>query len=247
MWSHETPEHAITTPIHTFIHPEFESQVNVIGMMHVAQPNYYRIIQAIVDHRDNAGAIVHYEGIKSMSADDLASAPRSVVIKAEYSRDIFQQVYSWFDEVGLVRQKNALNYHKHWENHDMTESELLDRLNGFALRRQRTLTNFLGKMHRKAEYEARQEFILSILKKTMDSDRTNNWMAKLLLGVQNEIIIDDRNAIALSAFDEQQQADPEADVVLLWGAGHLPGLGVGLQKRGFVKVDVQKVTAIVSS
>ena len=48
-----------------------------------------------------------------------------------------------------------------------------------------------------------------------------------------ELILDDRNRVALECLDEVQLVDPEASVALFYGAAHMPGLAEGLETRGW--------------
>ncbi len=64
------------------------------------------------------------------------------------------------------------------------------------------------------------------------------------MGDTTSAVLDFRNDIALKAIDEQQEKTPGTDVLLLWGAGHLPGLGEGLQQRGYAKVNEENLVAM---
>jgi hypothetical protein len=49
-------------------------------------------------------------------------------------------------------------------------------------------------------------------------------------GPAAKVLVGDRNTVALQAV-----ADSGQDLVLIWGAGHMPGIGAGLHKQGFVR------------
>jgi hypothetical protein len=49
----------------------------------------------------------------------------------------------------------------------------------------------------------------------------------------DKIIVDHRNDVALNAVRETLDKDPDQDIALLWGAGHIPGLKSGLEQLGY--------------
>jgi hypothetical protein len=53
-----------------------------------------------------------------------------------------------------------------------------------------------------------------------------------------------RERIVLKALDEQRTQTPDADFVLVWGAGHLIGIGQGLTERGYKQETETWHTAI---
>ncbi|MFN8559551.1 MAG: hypothetical protein U0531_20170 [Dehalococcoidia bacterium] len=55
------------------------------------------------------------------------------------------------------------------------------------------------------------------------------------------MLIDERNAAALAAFDA---TEPGRDVIITYGAGHVPGLIDGLRARGYVSEGRDWVTAL---
>ena len=57
------------------------------------------------------------------------------------------------------------------------------------------------------------------------------------MGGLMELILDDRNRVALECLDEVQLVDPEASVALFYGAAHMPGLAEGLEIRGWTPVE----------
>ena len=56
------------------------------------------------------------------------------------------------------------------------------------------------------------------------------------LGKMMEIILDERNDVALDILDRTLAAEQARDIALLYGAAHNPGLAIGLQERGFEAV-----------
>lgn len=76
---------------------------------------------------------------------------------------------------------------------------------------------------------------LGVLTRLATLDRFG-LMARMILGDKHREIILERNRAALAALP------PEGDAVLVWGAAHLPGLGVSLRKAGFRRRSAEWVS-----
>ncbi|HTE57134.1 MAG TPA: hypothetical protein VK694_00160 [Verrucomicrobiae bacterium] len=238
---------AVTTSIHTYVHREYENQVDVIGAIHVAQLPYYEAIQGLIDSKhDDNGAVVHYEQIIKNTPEEFQQAGRAVRARAECVRVMMRGVYGLFgdlEEWGLVKQTSAITLRDDWQNYDATEIDLARRLSSFALRRHTLFVRGMKWLYEDMDPEERQKMVKEAL---MDREERpfSPRILKLLIGDLSKQIVDYRNDIELEAVDGQIQDDPETDMVLLWGEGHLKGLGQGLLGRGFVKVDEDKLVAM---
>ncbi len=241
------PERTIvSTPVHEYTHPEFENQITLMGMIHIAQESYYRSVQEMIAGHEAGGAIVHYEGVKDVRPST-ADIPEAHIEKADRLKAVMSSIYGWFENSGLSLQTEVLEYSEDWENHDSTLIELAGRMSNLSSRRLSRFIGFYDHLFEDMKPEQQQKLVLKFaqaMERGLSKDRQMGWASRLLLGNLKGPILDYRNDIALAALDEASAADPESDFVLVWGAGHLRGLGKGLVKRGYQKVDEDKVQAI---
>lgn len=238
----------ITTPVQFYTHPEYENQVSLFGMIHIAQPHYYQGIQTWVDWTDKGGAVIHYERVKRATSEELQASPRSVRAKAAHMESFMKSLYGWFDSFGLVKQSEAMTYRPHWENHDASILDLAERIGSSVIRRNLIAVKVIELMFRRTGPDTKQDFLVSALHNILSDDNghedTKRRLSGILVGNSDGAVVDYRNDIALTAFDDQQRVAPGSDVTLIWGAGHLPGLGKGLENRGYTKAYEERVVAI---
>lgn len=249
MATHNALERPVTTPIHTFTHPEFENQVDLIGMIHTAQPHYYQTIQRRADTSYAHGAAVHYEKVRASSPEDLFWSEPEIQAKLVALGRIMQTTYSLFDglDLGLVKQLDAMEYRSGWQNHDALDVEIVDRIGTFTLKRHQAVLSLLSLAYENMDPDERREQLRSTFLDALQDEskgRIGRVFGRVLLGSMDGAILKFRNEIALDAFDRQQDVAPGANMVLLWGADHLPGIGKGLKKRGYKKAEEERLVAI---
>jgi hypothetical protein len=235
----------ISSPIHTYVHPERHSRIDLIGMIHIGEASYYQRVQNIVDARNADGALTHYEMVKRAGTAELTTAPRRVQANVQRVRAIMRNVDSLFEGLDLTHQKKGLMYRQSWENHDTTEIDEAARMSTIPLSGLLMATRAMRAFAQTLPPNERRDLLVQNLQQTTNNLHSRQSPLKRLLYGNNErVIIDYRNDIALEAIDNQLQEEPESDLVLLWGMGHLAGLGAGLKNRGFSKVDEQRLVAI---
>ncbi len=254
MTTSEQELQAVQTPIHTYTHPWYESQVDLIGMIHIAQAPYYDTIQTIIDTKEAEGAAVHYEKIKQNTPEEHANADPLTIAKASQLRTMMKGIYGILEDLdlGLVKQLDSLTYPEHWQNHDATELDIASRLGSFTVMRHvgliKLITSGFNLLDGDEERQQKRDILLKALHSaTQEESPREKLIKKVLFGSLDDTILDYRNNIALRAYDRQQRVDPKAATVLIWGAGHLKGLGAGLARRGYKKVHEQKLVAIDAS
>lgn len=243
----EARQPAVLTPVHDYEHPDQDTIVTLVGMVHFAQPGYYREVQTVIAEREREGATVHFEGVSGAPEEDLEAASRSTQTKVERLREILSNIYGWFDGTGLVAQTDELTYGEDWENHDVTDLELVQEMGSLTFRRFTTAIGLVTRLVGNAEPEARRRFALGTarsLAHELDPETAKKWLPRLLLGNIDDVILHHRNGVALDAVDAQIAEDPASGLVLVWGAKHLEGLGNGLEDRGFVRTGEDHLKAI---
>ena len=232
----------ISSPIHTFRHPEHRNHVTLIGTCHLAEPEYFDTIQNITNEQHDAGAAVHYERVRCSSPHAEATAPRLVQRNVRLLRQVTQGADQEVAEMlGLVHQSAALTYPDTWENHDISELVAASYMNTTSLFVLAKLAKLSAYVASRTPTEVRaQEFLAAMQFASRSTELPNMpFFGSLFATTRTR-----RNDIALAAADQELQNNPATDLTLLWGSDHLAGLGEGFEARGFEKIDEQAIVAI---
>ena len=237
---------AIKTPILTYKHPEHENQVDLVGMMHIAEPVYYQTVQEFVDTRVADGAVVHYERSKIPTAQELSAAPPAVRRKVERVLGANREIYGMLGEIdGLVHQSKGLTYRDGWKNHDSTLLETVAGMNRLTVDGLCARVKLAKLAHRIMGPEEMQKILLEqLVDATSKEPKPAGFIETITsIGHKKHVILG-RNAVALAAFDAELRNNPAQDLLLLWGARHLQGMNKDVKNRGFVQTHEQYLTAI---
>lgn len=241
----------VTTPIQTYSHPEFNNEISLVGMTHLAEPSYYETVQKILDNQDAAGTVIHYERLQEPTTEQRQNLTPRQIAKMRLLGAIMSEIYSWGETSDFVQQLDHLQYRDHWENHDANRLDLLDHMNGPRLFLQYLTIQAIGVAISRVEPHQRRKMIQEGLAEARQKPANNpaptsrkDRLTDILTGFDDYAVLDYRNEIALDAFDDQQAVFPGSDVSLVWGVDHLPGLGAGLVERGYQKVDETSLIAI---
>ncbi|HEX8762412.1 MAG TPA: hypothetical protein VF733_01505 [Candidatus Saccharimonadales bacterium] len=236
-------KHLIKTPIQTYEHLKEGKLVTLVGVVHMAQQSdYYPTIQDIIDGREADGAVVHFEGVRRSTKQEAAIVQPSHAICNRVRRlrkiiDLPKMVYGDFN---FFEQGKALKRRETWENHDATELQIAQRMPTTTLMATSLVLKTLGYSFNRLSPEER----LALYKDSGDRfAETSEKVVRAIAKGFGPAIEVYRNDIALNAYDDLQEHDPGRDAVLLWGAGHLPGLGEGLVDRGFGLKEEQTLLA----
>lgn len=195
----------------------------LLGVSHVAEASFWEEVAALVADKESAGSQVHYE----MVENDTGEAMK-----------LGLDVRRFAQAAGMVFQKDGLPYPDHWLRTDMSLSEYLSHGNPAkiqkALDREDQNEDDLDLL---SSYEglpllARRFFVygMPVLHRLF-------WLkdhlgGKSSLGISHKITIDARNKIGVDA-----ALSAESNVVAIWGAAHLPGMGKLLEQAGFIETD----------
>ncbi len=244
-------EYSASTPIDTFENTATGSLIDVVSMVHVGLPSYYRRLGGYITSRQEEGFQVQYEGIGE-SGDFV---PHGVLEKAKYKlyqlkTDVTLDALVMLEiGSGYTNQDNDELFGEEVDRsrHDITEADQITGMSVLAhtgaLLASRKMSRKLLKIAKRGEPEKLDEHIFGIIHRELESfndgsKRPRSWGYKLLIGKRNEV--------ALSGVDEALEADASAKLVLVWGLGHLAGLSSGLVDRGYEQTARQEVEAAFS-
>lgn len=237
----------LSTPTAEYASAELPARIHFIGMIHIAHPFYYEAARQTIADRQADGAIVHYEYVRDMSPEQRAHLDPKNNQKLKDFEWSFKELYKIFNGSGLVKQKDHLSILPDWENHDVGLFEVIDGLSTRQVKTRLVGSRLLSWIFQDLDGEKRIELQERVLTDIFDAERKRSMLAKigsLLLGGEDKVVLQMRNNVALAAVDDQLHKEPERDIVLLWGSGHLAGIGDGLEERGFEKVATGYMPAI---
>ena len=207
-------------------HPHTGRRVTLIATIHIGLPAYYARLGELVAEHDGA---VLFEGVGELAPEEVESLPaaeRRVYDSLAGLQDAYRRLAAALD---LVAQPDAMPRPRPgWVRADLRMSELLRRwvqrglppvpaLDGARRALEAPL------MRRMTRLLLLQEpYILGAFRSL------RGWAPGL--GRLTTLLIDERNAAALAAFDA---VPPDRDVLITYGAGHIPGLLAGFTTRGY--------------
>lgn len=209
-------------------HPETGRRVTLIAMIHIGRPEYYARVTELVEEREADGLIL-FEGVGELSPEEIAELPEEEQRVYESLASLNAAYRRIAASLHLVAQPDAMPRPRPgWVRADLPARELLRRWVKGRLplipvmdAAGQALDSAL--MRRATRLLLLQEpFILGafrILRGHVSG-----------LGRLTALLVDERNAAALDVFDT---TDAGADVVMTYGAGHVPGILTGLTSRGY--------------
>lgn len=210
--------------------------------MHIGERAYYERLHALVNGLEAAGASVQYEGIGRAADEEWAAASDNErANRSGLWKDQDRAALAACRYLGWIPQPFPLGSAVSWRNVDLTDLELI----------RRTAPGYLEERQREAaeadltdgELEMMFGAGMTVLTRLVALDRFGlmQRMVKDYLRIGPGLGIDglptgERDRMALAALP------PCGDVVLLWGALHLPGLATGMRNAGYHRESTEWVT-----
>ena len=202
----------------TDIYSNGERFVALAGVCHIADQSFWDNLNKRIAGYEDMGYSVQYERIRN----DLTKEEVAKVKGGTGTSELYEKLA---EIAHLQAQSNAITYLDHWENTDIAMSEWLK----------------LGKQAREMmAILAEMSTALDTLVKLGGKERVGRdlrlglrWMPVVQHLIPrnrelNSMVIELRNKIAAEAL-----LKAEGNVVSIWGAGHLSGIGKILRSNGF--------------
>jgi hypothetical protein len=242
-------EWKIATPINKFEHPDSGSQIDIVSVVHVGTPDYYRKLGNYIMERQANGFTVHYETI---SSDEEITQPTNPI---ESLKTRVQEARTDVSADNLILVEDHSNYTTQCDsdmfnisdakNYDIAEADYVRRSGLLKLTRNWISARRLNrKLERAADKgsDAMDELIFGLLKKDIDEIASGTLRNKR----RDRVTIHARNQIALEGIDTALSDNPSAKLLLVWGIGHLAGLKSGLTDRGYARTGHEEVDVAVN-
>jgi hypothetical protein len=215
----------LETPIYHFVHPTGRA-VRLVGMVHAGRLSYFHQVKALVEQWRHAGAEVHSEG--SGLGDLITNPPPDLtaeekeLLNTQVAADL--QMVVMMPEPGWTHQsfgfsEGAEPWPPGWQRRDMPYLDYLRTVGVDVIREQLQQVVNPSEATRKI-VGSRHVSALTFRALALNLPRPPK--------PTDAVQIDRRNEIALDGVD-----GTDADVVLIWGTAHLPGLTQGLLARGY--------------
>lgn len=223
----------IQTPIVTFHNPSTGNDIIVVGLMHIAIPQYYREIQDFINaHQDytilREGHSVEdwqsFENGRQLSSNDKASM-------THYDRlDEFEDCMR--DLLQLQSQYEGIHFESDWQSNDLKPAELLRGVGEYIYP-----TDTDVKVEQDQGYEigaySHQESLMNM----PYSDYTQSATDYV-----DTFYLDARNAAATT---KALSCARYHNVLTIWGSAHIPGFKKVFLAQGFVETKRTWYTAYV--
>jgi len=192
--------------VQEYTHRISGKRITTVGVMHAATDASWSELIDFLKEKENQGAAIHLEGVQE------------AVGRTDYERASINTLTSLMmlgkkiaNLTGLTYQTDAFANAPRWEKHDVTKLDVVQKMS------QKTL-KVLGQVSaeditispRKALWSLRNMHIIAPLGNLIPFTRGI---------ISSEGILHQRNRFAVSA-----ALDTDRDVVLVWGAAHLPGM-----------------------
>lgn len=228
---------ATQTRVDEYRHPDNGKIITLVGMVHIATPQYYKEVAAFAARLVRTrGAQVHYEMTKRPVGDEeMTDAERELIARLRANRN----TEAVAELLGLVTQYD-LPILAGWVNTDITTLDLIrtHRYPDMLVSDSELLRDVLEDPQRRAIVGRLMLFIyrriglFSLLRDPISRlTKKGREHQRVLIGVRNQIAI--QAAIAAPG-----------SVVALWGGEHLAGIGNGLREHGYSRYAYTWLDAI---
>jgi hypothetical protein len=203
--------------------------------MHVGTNAYFKELNEIIAGLEANGAVICYEGIRPAAEKEWATAADGERAVRGLSKPISDRGLSALCRyLGWVEQGAGLKYSPSWRNVDITDLELVRRAQPHNISEVSDGFSNLFAGLTQEQFDAILGSGEALLIRLLSLDHfqlVGRWSTRAASSDAyrqvNRVMVEERNRGALA------KLPPDADTVLLWGSGHLPGLAAGLKKAGY--------------
>jgi hypothetical protein len=230
------------TPVVRYGNRKTGRTVTLVAIFHLGTNAYFNELNDIIAGLAAAGTLICYEGIRPAAETEWAAAAdqeravRGLSMTAEVRGRSAACRY-----LGWVEQGAALKYSPSWRNVDMTDLEVVRQAQPHNIREQSAGLDTLFAGNTPEQLGVLMGSGLALLLRLLSVDyfdllhRLSTRASGDAYRHVDRVIVDERNRGALARLPS------DADAVLLWGSGHLPGLDAGLKKAGYRRRSTARV------
>lgn len=223
------------TPVVRYENRKTGRTVTLVAAVHSGTEAYFKKLNEIIAELEADGALVCYEGIRPAAEQEWAEAAdgeRAARGVAEPMRDRGLEALCRY--LGWVDQRAGLKYSPSWRNVDMTDLELIRQAQPNNVRESSDSFSDLFAGLTPEQLDLVTASLAAVMERLLSLDYFDLVWRLSTRAVASDahrnvarVMVEERNRGALA------RLPTDADAVLLWGSGHLPGLAAGLKKAGY--------------
>lgn len=240
----------LLTPIACYEHPETGRQVDLIGMIHLAQPDYFRRINRLLGQYDKIlFEMVGGEDVPELvrllrepvTTEENLERIREISEKVMKSQHLISRINGWFQmrvsqRAGLSDQSSLIDYGRA----NMVFADMTAEQYDAAMNRDPNAVLKSFKELFFMEGMPLGDQIISTYQMLFGAEPAAQYSMLAFCSYpgpegedENSVIIAQRNAVCVSVLD-RETVDPQLKrVAVLYGALHLPGIDRMLRERGY--------------
>ena len=218
---------ALQTPVHRWRRDD--QAISLVGMVHVAERDFYSRVQRFADDAAGQGAVVHYERVKPHDpAAVLTGCERKLLPPPGEAPQPWMRTLA--RTMGLTYQLDGLTVRPEWQNIDVDRLTAIRSMGPKAARRLFEQPDFIDDLTELSpDWQRRFGDALRFTVRGLPMLRL--MPVSLTLGRPATRMVEDwRNVLAATAALDAVAQQP---VVMLWGAAHLAGMGDIFEANGF--------------
>lgn len=224
----------LETPIVSYRHQTSGRHVIMIGTVHVGDAQYYRILQSVIDRLTNFAIL--FEAVHPITEEELIALNEQERLAYQWAQEAFKFMRDAAELLSAQHQRTGLRYEPTWIQTDTTLREIVKKLATIKfVARARTFRS--DDLFHNEETRPLVQWLLNFILGNLPALSALTSPHRLLSRSRREfhrIIVTERDLIAATSITQHVE---QGDVVSIWGAGHLPGIGRHLRARGFVEID----------
>ncbi len=224
--------------------PVTKREVVFVATIHLAEVGYFKELEKLIDPLEAGGYKVLFEMIKKIDQEEqesLTEEEQKILAEFESIRKFAQKIG---EILSLQHQRDGLNYSDSWVNTDMSRRELvkwfLGRKIHLVKREREDMDEFFD------DDESHRLIVRYVIVKLFNQIMPISligYLAGLLFERgrrAREVILEHRNKIGFNGIAENIAC---GNVVTIWGAAHLRGIGRRIKKVGFREYKREWFTA----
>ncbi|ROP37280.1 hypothetical protein [Saccharothrix texasensis] len=210
-----------------------DHRIVLIGMSHVGEPDYFDTVRRVV--ASHPGATVHYERV--VREDPLPPMTDDEWARLDAARRSHRFVLRWAAEVAELGTQHGLAVDG-WHNVDVNEVDLA-RMSGRSMPRLAVPGVRMGIDYAPPLTDRQRRVLRHVVRLLLVHIAPRGRL--LMRPMTRRAVVQWRNVHAMT---HALRAVHDGPVVMIWGAGHLPGIGDVLLHNDFRLESVRWVRAV---
>jgi hypothetical protein len=218
----------LETPVVLYEHPDTKRKIVFIGTIHIGEKEYFDSLQRLIDLYSLCGYKVFFERVRYLSKEEeqkLTPKEQCILMSLDHN---FERLDKIAQIMYLKHQREGLHYNDDWINADISVYNLVRLLARYNINpgKEGVSDNLLNEsMQPLLRWLINQLFSQFVLITIID--KVFSFFSRKKR-ISNKIVVDFRNKKLISSIKKV-----DGNVIIIFGSGHLRGIGRWLKKLGF--------------